>query len=166
MRSYQKFLFYYSLIVLTILLVASLFFLPQPQSFFALALFVPIPLYFWFKFTLVGEDSPYRWSLKMFSLLLATGVLGIFAFWLVGQTPNQSSKTTLGESSPLPIQTVTSDNENEEVIKALEEIKTDISQIKAEERATRELLGISSSAREVSDILSTILKQATGSASP
>lgn len=92
MLAYQKFLFYYSLIVSSLLLIVSLFFLPQPQNFFALALFTPITLYFWFKFTLAEEKSPYRWSLKMLGLLLAAGLLGIFAFWLVGRQPAETQK--------------------------------------------------------------------------
>jgi len=166
MATYQKFLFYYSLIVSSLLLVASLFFLPQPQNFFALALFTPVTLYFWFKFTLAEEKSPYRWSLKMLGLLLTAGVLGIFAFWLAGRTPTQPPKSTLSEAVATPAPATLGEESRPEIITILEEIKTEISQIKAEQRATRELLGLSSSAKEVSEILNTILEQATGSASP
>lgn len=170
MHSYQKFLFYYSLIVLTFLLVVSLFFIPKPQSFFALALFVPIPLYFWLKLTLEGEDNPYRWSLKMLSLLLVIGILGIFAFWLSGKTPDKPPKTTLEETTeeitPSPTSTVLGEEYSEDIKKLLEEIKTDLSQIKAEQRATREILGISGSAEDFLNIINTILGPATGSALP
>jgi len=166
MVAYQKFLFYYSLIVSSLLLVASLFFLPQPQNFFALALFTPVTLYFWFKFTLAEEKSPYRWSLKMLGLLLTAGVLGIFAFWLAGRTSTQPPKSTLSEAVVTPSPATLGEESRPEIMTILEEIKTEISQIKAEQRATRELLGLSSSAKEVSEILNTLLEQATGSASP
>ncbi len=166
MHSYQKFLFYYSLIVLTFLLVVSLFFAPKPQNFFALALFIPIPLYFWLKITLQEEDNPYRWSLKMLSVLLVAGILGIFAFWLSGKTPDKPPKTTLGETTSLPTQPVWNEKDSQDIKKVLEEIKTDLSQIKAEQRATREILGISGSTKDISDIIKTILETATGSASP
>lgn len=166
MHSYQKFLFYYSLIVLTFLLVVCLFFIPKPQSFFALALFIPIPLYFWFKVTLEGEDSPYHWSLKMLSVLLIAGILGIFAFWLSGKTPDKPPKTTLEETMPSPAQTVLGEKDSQDIKKVLEEIKTDLSQIKAEQRATREILEISGSAKDIMNIINTILEMATGSGLP
>ncbi len=166
MKAYQKFLFYYSLIVSSFLLVVSLFFLPQPQNFFALALFTPVTLYFWFKFTLAEEKSPYRWSLKMLSLLLVVGFLGIFAFGLVNKTPTEPPRSTLSETGPTSVPTTLGETSSGEIMTALEEIKTEISQIKAEQRATRELLGLSSSAKEASEILNLILEQATGSASP
>ena len=165
MATYQKFLFYYSLIVSSLLLIVSLFFLPQPQNFFALALFTPITLYFWFKFTLTEEKSPYRWSLKMLGILFAAGLMGIFAFWLAGRTPTQAPKSTLTEVAPTPAP-ATLGKESNNIITLLEEIKTEIAQIKAEQRATRELLGLSSSAKEASEIINLILEQATGSASP
>lgn len=168
MHSYQKFLFYYSLIAATVLLIVCLFFIPKPQNFFALALFVPIPLYFWLLITLSEEKSPHRWSLKMLSVLLIVGLLGIFAFWLAGKTPNQPPKTTLQKTIPLPAQTVLGEKndkslKDEDIKKFLEEIKTDLSQIKAEQRATREILGISGSAKDIANIINTILEQATGS---
>lgn len=166
MAAYQKFLFYYSLAVSTLLLVASLFFLSQPQSFFALALFTPITLYFWFKFTLAEEKSPYRWSLKMLGLVLTVGLLGVFSFWMVGQQPAKTQNSTLGEANPVPTPAALGEKDDNEVVALLEEIKTEIAQIKAEQRATRELLGLSSSAKEASEILNLILEQATGSASP
>ena len=166
MRSYQKFLFYYSFIVATVLLVICLFFIPKPQNFFSLALFAPIPLYFWLKVSLEGENNPYRWSLKMLSVLLLAGILGIFAFWLSGKTPNQPPKTTLQETTLSSTQTVLGEKDSQDIKKVLEEIKTDLSQIKAEQRATREILGISGSAKDVADIINTILEMATGSALP
>jgi len=166
MHSYQKFLFYYSLIVTTALLVICLFFIPKPQNFFALALFTPIPLYFWLKVTLEGEKNPYRWSLKMLSVLLIAGILGIFAFWLAGKTPDKPPKTTLQETTLLPTQTVLGEKDSEDLKKVLEEIKTDLSQIKAEQRATREILEISGSAKDIADIINTILEMATGSGLP
>jgi len=166
METYQKFLFYYSLVVSSLLLVASLFFLPQPQNFFGLALFTPITLYFWLKFTLAEEKNPYRWSLKMLSVLLVAGFLGVFAFWLVGRKPAEPPRSALSEAAPTSTQVTLGETSSGEIMTALEEIKTEISQIKAEQRATRELLGLSSSAKEVSEILNTILEQATGSASP
>lgn len=166
MHSYQKFLFYYSLIVTTVLLVVCLFFIPKPQSFFTLALFTPIPLYFWLKVALEGEDNPYRWSLKMLSVLLVASILGIFAFWLSGKTPDKPPKTTLQETTTLPTQTVLGEKDSQDIKKVLEEIKTDLSQIKAEQRATREILEISGSAKDIADIINTILEMATGSGLP
>lgn len=166
MDSYQKFLFYYSLIVLTILLVISLFFIPQPQNFFALALFIPIPLYFWLKVTLAGEDDPYRWSLKTLSLLLVVGILGVFAFWLSGKNPTQSPEATSSEIVSVPTQTVLGEKDGQDLKNVLEEIKTDLAQIKAEQRATRELLEISGSAKDIADIINAILESATRSALP
>jgi hypothetical protein len=166
METYQKFLFYYSLTVSSFLLAVSFFFLPQPQNFFALALFTPVTLYFWFKFTLAEEKSPYRWSLKMLGILLAAGLMGLFAFYLVARQPAEPPKSKLSESVPTPAPATLGEESNSGTMTILEEIKTEISQIKAEQRATRELLGLSSSAKEVSDILNTILEQATNSARP
>jgi len=164
MRSYQKFLFYYSLIITTILLVACFTFAPQPQNFFALALFAPIPLYFWLKISLEGENSPYRWSLKMLSILFLTGILGIFAFWLAGKTSDKSPTINPPEIVSLPTETVLGAKDREDLKNILEEIKTDLSQIKAEQRATREILGISGMTKDITDIINNVLETATGAA--
>ena len=168
MAKYERFLAYWSLVVASVLLVVSLA-LPQPKNFFAFGLFLPVALYFWLRFSLAGETNPYRWSLKMLGILLIGGILGIFAFRLAETKPAQSpppvvvqqtSETSKGEQSK-----VLGEGNQESLNSNLEEIKTELLQIKAEQRALRELLEISGSAQSVVEILNRIL-EATGSALP
>lgn len=170
MVKYEKFLAYYSLIIATLLLVVSLLIFPRPQSFLAFGLFLPIVLYFWFRFTLANENNPYRWSVKMVLILLIVGVLGIGVFNLL-QKESLPSPSPVYFSSPQPSPSLNEEilgEKTEEKISSetlLEEIKSELSQIKAEQRALRELLEISGSAQNVVEILNKIL-EASNSALP
>jgi hypothetical protein len=165
MAKYEKFLAYWSLVVASVLLVVSLA-LPQPKNFFAFGLFLPVALYFWLRFSLAGETNPYRWSLKMLGILLVGGILGIFAFRLAETKPNLPPSPPPAQTAKTTEETKVLGEENQQSLNSnLEEIKTELLQIKAEQRALRELLEISGSAQSVVEILNRIL-EATGSALP
>lgn len=91
MNKYQKFLFYYSLIVSSVLFINAIFLTPSPQNFFFLALFMPITLYFWLLISVSrekkkpGEEDTLNWSLKMAGIVLLLGILGVFGYFLAGQ---------------------------------------------------------------------------------
>jgi len=165
MAKYERFLAYWSLVVASVLLVVSLA-LPQPKNFFAFGLFLPVALYFWLRFSLAGETNPYRWSLKMLGILLVGGILGIFAFRLVETKSTPPPSPPSVQTFKTTEETKVLGEENQESLNSnLEEIKTELLQIKAEQRALRELLEISGSAQSVVEILNRIL-EATGSALP
>lgn len=92
---YRKILFYYSLLLSSLLSFWVLFFQPKPQSFIALLIFLPIPLHFWF--TIVHPhraiqsdtqaDVPFsqKNSLRIGAVILATlfiSTLSIFIYSL------------------------------------------------------------------------------------
>ena len=150
MTKYERFLFYYSLVAISVILVVTLFFNPQPQNFFILAIFTPISLYFFLKVT-ISEANTYKWSLKFLSILIVIGIMGVLAFYL-SQKPGQNSSPEVALSSLSPTPKVvlgTSESENT-ILESLNEIKVDLSQIKAEQRAIKEIIDVSP---EMKDLL-------------
>lgn len=160
MNKYHKFLFYYSLVVSTILFISSIFLAPTPQNFFLLVLFMPITFYFWLKVITnkekakKTEESTLNWSLKMAGVVFLLGLLGIFAFFLAGKTDPISQNlsamtkiylTSIGELRTDVEQLVSQSSESEQLLSEVGDIKDDIEALRDEQAASGTTLGFTSS---------------------
>jgi len=160
MNKYHKFLFYYSLIVSTILFIVSIFLAPVPQNFFLLVLFMPITFYFWLKVisskekSKKTEESTLNWSLKMAGVVFLLGMLGVFAFFLAGKSDPISRNlsamtkiylTSIGELRTDVEQLASQSPESEQLLSEVEDIKDDIEALRDEQAASRTTLGLTSS---------------------
>jgi len=159
MNKYHKFLFYYSLIVSTILFVVSIFLTPTPQSFFLLVLFMPITFYFWLKVisskekSKQSEESTLNWSLKMAGVVLLLGILGVFAFFLAGKTDpisqNLSAMTkiylaSIGELKTEVEQLASQSPESNQLLSEIEDIKDELEALRDEKTTSEATLGLTS----------------------
>jgi hypothetical protein len=159
MNKYHKFLFYYSLVVSTILFISSIFLAPTPQNFFLLVLFMPITFYFWLKVitskekSKKTEESTLNWSLKMAGVVFLLGMLGVFAFFLAGKADPISHNlsamtkiylTSIGELRTDVEQLASQSPESEQLLSEVEDIKDDIEALRDEQAASRATLGFSS----------------------
>ena len=100
MRAYEKFLFYYGIIVATAIGLGSLFFAPQPQNFAVLLLFIPVIFYFWIRVTSPADVSSSKWSLRLILVVFIVTALGIFGYSLSQkQVVDEKAKQTLSLES-------------------------------------------------------------------
>lgn len=151
------------MVVSGVILVVSLFFTPQPQNFFILAIFLPVAFYFWVK-VIDQEDNSVKWSFKLLSLMLVVSLAGVVAFNLAKRPTENSSQTAI---CPAPTETVlglqTPQATPSDLGNTLEDIKATLIQIKAEEQLIREFLNISP---EKLQIIDSVLQSPAGLPSP
>lgn len=159
MNKYHKFLFYYSLVVSTILFIVSIFLAPTPQNFFLLVLFMPITFYFWLKVITSKkkakktEESTLNWSLKMAGVVFLLGLLGVFAFFLAGRTDpisrNLSAMTKIYLASidelKTDVEQLTSQSpESEQLLSEIEDIKDELEALRDDKIVSGVTLGLTS----------------------
>ena len=100
MRAYEKFLFYYGIIVATAIGLGSLFFAPQPQNFAVLLMFIPVIFYFWIRVTSPADVSSSKWSLRLILVVFIVTALGIFGYSLSQkQVVDEKAKQSLSIES-------------------------------------------------------------------
>lgn len=82
MKPNNVFLFYYSLVATTILLLASFFILPRPQNIANTILLAPVVFFLWTHALNPDFFTVPRWSPKLGAISLVFCILGIFAYFL------------------------------------------------------------------------------------
>ncbi|KKS87957.1 MAG: hypothetical protein UV64_C0035G0007 [Parcubacteria group bacterium GW2011_GWC1_43_11b] len=87
MRKFERFLFFYSILVITILFVSFGIFSPKPLNIISIISLLPIIFYFWVRLTSPQVVSADKWSLRFLMIATIVSFLGIYAFNLVKQTP-------------------------------------------------------------------------------
>lgn len=157
MNKYHKFLFYYSLVVSTILFIVAIFLTPIPQNFFLLVLFMPITLYFWLKVITIKdkskktEASTLDWSLKIAGIVLLMGMLGVFAFFLASKTDpvsqNLSAMTKIYSASidglKTEIKQLSSQSaESAQLLSEVEDIKDELEALRSDKMTSSVTLGL------------------------
>lgn len=157
MNKYHKFLFYYSLVVSTILFIVAIFLTPIPQNFFLLVLFMPTTLYFWLKVITIKdkskktEASTLDWSLKIAGIVLLMGMLGVFAFFLASKTDpvsqNLSAMTKIYSASidglKTEIKQLSSQSaESAQLLSEVEDIKDELEALRSDKMTSSVTLGL------------------------
>jgi len=99
MKFSKLFLFYYGLIVTTILLPVSYFLLPKPQNMANTILLIPVVFLFWSYAANPGSLPIPKWSQRFVIIVSILCLLGIFSYFLsVRYFPNTPiSNESLGE---------------------------------------------------------------------
>src|SRR3990167_4729259 len=118
MQFFKVFLFYYSLVATTILLLVSFFMLPKPQNLANTILLAPVVFFLWTHALNPDFFSAPKWSPKFGAIILVFLLLGIFSYFLafkfVKYLPNTSpplSDATLEEIKQSLTESSTHNNE-------------------------------------------------------
>lgn len=82
MRLFKVFLFYYSLVATTILILVSFFILPKPQNLANTVLLAPVVFLLWTHALNPDFFSAPKWSPKVGAIILVFLFLGIFSYFL------------------------------------------------------------------------------------
>jgi hypothetical protein len=139
MKGAEKFLFYYSLLAITILFFTSVFFAPKPQNFISLILLIPLIIYFWIKTTSPSTTTPNFWSIRVLAVLLILSLLGIISYSL--GVPKQTAQVKKGQVAvqgvndeaiqelAAKISALDKDGSSEEIAKELADIKEQLARI-------------------------------------
>jgi hypothetical protein len=137
MSKLQKILSFYSIIVVTALVVGAPFFQSRAEGLFILVLFAPVAIFFWLKITHPEKVDTLNWSLRLVVVLGLLSSLTLFGYYLSRQNkPTEykpvNQKVPTEDLSPISSQSGTLDEET--LLKPkddLTEIKNDIKEIKA-----------------------------------
>ena len=78
MKPHKVFLFYYSLVATTILLLVSFFLLPKPKNIANTVLLAPVVFFLWTHALNPDFFSAPKWSPKFGAIVLVFLLLGIF----------------------------------------------------------------------------------------
>lgn len=137
MKLFKSFLFYYSLIVSTILLPVSYFFLPKPQNIANTILLIPVVFLFWTYAANPDFLAFPKWSQRFVLVVLMLSILGIFSYFLSTRyfpsTP--ISRANLGEIQ----QSLIDSNAEEKEFRSYLENEISILRIKIDSLGNRDL---------------------------
>ncbi len=165
MKGFKIFLSYYSIVVVTVLLIGSAFFVSKPYGYIHLVLFLPVVIYFWLTSSGPKEVNSAKWSLRFLSIIIIFSVLGIYGLFLStfmipgGEQDKPDSltdvlteiKTLLGEKSE--------NNDLEDIAKRLEDIEESLTNLQYDGSDT---LGVKEETESIIDIIEKNQKEATG----
>jgi glucan phosphoethanolaminetransferase (alkaline phosphatase superfamily) len=150
MSRLHKILTVYSTVFITAFAISSPFFLPRPYSLLLTILLVPFVVYFWIGITNPSQVNVGKWSVRLLIVLIILSSLGIGTFWLSKKTIKDQSTTVsekreidIPQTMGLQVSSPSSSLESSDLEKNINEIKDDISEIKAMLESKNYSLGIS-----------------------
>jgi hypothetical protein len=149
MKGFAKFLAFYSLIITTVLLVGSSFFLPTPQGYIIAASLVPMTIYFWITATDPASVSANKWSLRLVFSVIIIGVLGVFGYWLseFAPQPQQSDQQAQIEQILSEVKT-NNKSDYQKIIDQLEELSYEVNSSKTNDNSSDEVLSLTTQSPE------------------
>jgi hypothetical protein len=150
MSRLHKILTVYASVFITAFAISSPFFLPRPYSLVLTILLVPFVVYFWIGITNPSKISLGKWSVRLLIVLIILSSLGIGTFWLSKKTIKDQSisvsekrEIDIPQTMGLQVSSSSSSLESSDLEKNIDEIKDDISEIKAMLESKNYSLGIS-----------------------
>lgn len=160
MKGFEKFLFFYSIIVSTALGIGSLFFSPLPENFIGIAVFLPVIAYFWLRVTSPADVPSSKWSLRLILVVFILTTLGIFGFSLFRKAENdrklkeeamvQSETLSRLEELKNELQVLSQrSSSGEEIASDVARIKEELSQLKEKNLTDTNLLGAYASLEDI-----------------
>ncbi len=95
MHKLEKFLFFYSIVAVTVFFISFGLFSPQPLNFISGVLLLPMLFYFWIKLTNPSGTNFERWSVRFIISLAVLSFLGIYGYKLAAQLDPSRYNSTL-----------------------------------------------------------------------
>lgn len=126
MKKFENFLFFYSIVAITVFLISFGIFSPKPLNFISGLLLLPLVFYYWIRLTNPENVSAERWSLRFLTALIILSLLGIYGFYLLKQVTEK-----------IPVISNQLSNEqrlNEELKKELANLKEKLEKVENEKK--------------------------------
>jgi len=127
MKNAEKILFFYSIVAITAIFIASAFFSPTPLNLISGLVLLPILAYFWVRLTSPSEVNAQKWSIRLLIVVFAVSALFVFAYAL---SANKKQDQVAEETA----------SEDQLATEKLEEIRSEIESIKDSDVTDDELL--------------------------
>jgi len=89
MKNLEKFLFFYSIIVINVLFTVIGVISPKPVNIISISLLLPLLIYFWIRLTSPKGSDPVLWSLRFFLSIFAVSVIAVLGFIYNKNTTNR-----------------------------------------------------------------------------
>jgi len=147
MKKIHPFLFYYCVIITTILFIVTIFFMPKLQNFVLLLLFLPVTLYFWLSISNPSEVSAAKWSARLLFIVFIFSALGVFAHSLALQSFTRKEATKKSLETTQVIEGLKSEIEklhtpedsSEDILQRLDKIKEELADISSQQKIEQTL---------------------------
>lgn len=129
MRKFEKFLFFYGIVTITILFISFGLTYPKPINFISVALLLPIIFYFWLKLTGPEATTSGIWSVRFLAVITILSIIGIYTHVIAGRMDTNyvdALKTQLSQA----------EKKNEELLKSNNTIQNQLNSKKDEQLPT------------------------------
>jgi hypothetical protein len=92
-RKFEKFLFFYSILAVTVIAVSLGVFEPKPVNLITCLVLVPMIFYFWIRLTSPEAVSAEKWSLRFLLALFILSILGVIGVY-IARLPNRGPENS------------------------------------------------------------------------
>lgn len=89
MKKFEKFLFFYSILSVTIFFISFGAYSPSPLNFISGVMMLPTTFYFWIRLTGPDHTTADVWSVRFLISLAILALIGIFGFYLASKAMPQ-----------------------------------------------------------------------------
>jgi hypothetical protein len=128
MRKFEKFLFFYGIVVITVLFVSFGVFSPKPLNLISLILVIPIVFYFWIRLTSPESISAEKWSFRFLIALVIVISMLTFGYYLAVRGMSDLQKTN--ESKTLQSKLATAEALNESLSESIASLSAELTKTK------------------------------------
>lgn len=91
MKRFEKFLFFYSIIAVTVFAISYGIYSPKPLNLVSVGLMTPVIFYFWIRLTSPESTNPDRWGFRFLAAVVLVSLLGLTGYWLSFKSPPTSN---------------------------------------------------------------------------
>ena len=124
MRKFEKFMFFYSLVAVTVLAISSAIFSPGPQNIIAGIAYLPIFVFFWLRLTSPNDTDAAGWSARLAVVAVLLSALGFYVVNLSSSAKYSATKLSALEleKSELSAKNIQLEDQNAQLKKSTEEL--------------------------------------------
>jgi hypothetical protein len=144
----KKLLFYYSIILTTVLIIGTIFFMPEPRNFVLSASLIPITLFLWLITTSPGRVSAANWSLRLLLIVGLFSALGLYSYSFTRtpvETPEDIAKKDQAiDDIKVAIDKLRDNPTDDAMLNTLESIREELDDIKSEQTSIKSVIGTTS----------------------
>lgn len=102
MKSFEKLLFVYSIVAVTVIFICFGIFEPKPINLITSTLLIPIVFYFWVKLTGPEKSSPEIWSIRFLIVIIILCLMGIGTYYLKTNQKGPQEKIIIINATTVP----------------------------------------------------------------
>lgn len=126
MKKFEKFLFFYGIVAVTVIFFGNAIFSPNPLNLISGAAILPILVYFWLRMTSAKDVEASKWSVRFIIIIAILSFLGLFGYFLADKSLNLKEQEE--------------EVQENQTISKLEELRSEIELLREREVSDEELV--------------------------